>query len=110
MLTNETLTTTYEALKAAVVTAFSTGEMAIQAKAAFETGKAALLLDGRLDGKNQEQRDAQARELLSVLYRNAEVAEKAAREAKCGLETARLDVEVVRAQLRLLELVESAAM
>ena len=109
MLTNETLTATYESLKAAVITAFSTGEMAIQAKAAFETGKAALLLDGRLDGKNQEQRDAQARELLAVLYRNAEAAEKMAREAKCGLETARLDVGVVRAQLRLLELTEAVA-
>lgn len=108
-MTKESIGTVYEALKVAVATAFDTGEMAVQARTAFEAAKSALVLEGRLDGKNQELRDAQARELLSVLFRNADAAEGAARRAKHELELARLDVELVRAELRLMELVEAAA-
>ena len=109
MLTNEMLMTTYEALKDAVGQAFRASEAAGLAKEVFETARGALMLEGRLDGKNEAQREAQAREMLADLYSSLTAAEKAARVTKNAMDLARLDVELVRAQLRLMELSEATA-
>lgn len=104
----EVTITSYEALKAAVTTAYQAGEATINAKAALEAGRAALLLHGRIDGKNEAQREAQARQLLAPLFDEADAAESASRLARHTLELARLDVESVRAQLRLMEMAEAS--
>lgn len=108
MLTIDSLNAAYSALKAATAAAFTAAEVAGLAQDAFEAGKNALLLGGKLDGKNEAQRDAQAREALAALFESMQIAEQAARVKKNALDLARMDVELVRAQLRLLELAEPA--
>lgn len=78
------------------------------ARTALETARAELLLDGRLDGKNETQREAQARRLLAREVAELEVNEALARRAKNAAELARLDVEAQRAQLRVMELAAAA--
>jgi hypothetical protein len=109
MLTIDTLTAVYDALKAATAEAFTTGEAAGIARDAFEMSKTALLLAGKLDGKNEAAREAQAREALAPLFTTMQAADQAARVKKHVQEMARLDVELKRAQLRLLELAEAQA-
>lgn len=106
MLTNEVLGSVYGALKAAVLDAYEAGEGAIAAKNALEATRLAMLMTGEIDGKNEAQREAKARELLAAEYDGLESAEAQARRARVGLDLAKLDVELVRAQLRLAELAE----
>lgn len=106
MLTVDSLTAVYAAMKAATAEAFNAAEAAEIATAAYEAGKSALLLDGKLDGKNEAQREAQAREALAPLFETVQTTGRAARLKKHLQEMARMDVELVRAQLRFLELAE----
>lgn len=108
-MTNEAIGAVYGALKAAVVAAYEAGEAAIAAKNGLEVRRAALLLAGEITGKNEVEREAQARRLLAGEFKAAEIYEAEARRSKVALEVARLDVEQARAQLRLMELVEAAA-
>lgn len=109
MLTIEAITTSYEALKAAVLTAFDANETAIATKNALEAMRLSMIMTGEIDGKNEAQREAQARQLLDTKYEAVELSESAARRAKTELEIARLDVEAQRAQLRLMEVAAAVA-
>jgi hypothetical protein len=108
-MTKETVGAAYEALKTAVLTAYEAGEAAIMAKNALEAMRLSMMMTGEIDGKNEAQREARARQLLEEKYDAVEFYEAGARRAKIALEVARLDVEMVRAQLRLAELVEASA-
>lgn len=109
MLTIDAITTSYEALKAAVLDAFEANETAIVTKNALEAMRLSMMMTGEIDGKNEAQREAQARQLLDGKYQAVEMSESAARLAKTRLEIARLDVEKNRAQLRVMELAAVAA-
>lgn len=108
-LTSEAIEAAYEALKAAVIAAFDAGEAAIAARTALEAMRLSMLMTGEIAGKNEAEREAKARQLLEEKYEGVDVCEALARREKTALELARLDVERVRAELRLMELVEAAA-
>jgi hypothetical protein len=108
-MTKETIGAAYEALKAAVVAAYDAGEAAIVAKSSLEAMRLSMLMTGEIDGKNETQREAKARQLLEEKYDALEICEAEARRTRAALEVAKLNVEQVRAQLRLMELVEAAA-
>jgi len=101
------LQTGYQNLKDATTIAFEATEDALRARRKLEFAHDALLLDGGLDGKNEAVREAQARRALADKYDAVEMAENVARRAKSVVECYRLDVEALRAQLRIAE-VEAA--
>lgn len=108
-MTKETIGVAYEALKAAVINAYEAGEAALLAKNALEAMRLSMLMTGEIAGKNEAEREAKARQLLEEKFDWVEECEAEARRAKTALEVARLDVEMMRAQLRLAELVEASA-
>jgi hypothetical protein len=103
MVTFTDLTNAYDNLAAATAAAFETGETAATAKRALEVAHADSLTAGRIDGKNTEQREAKARQILADEFNALDVAATAARRARHNLEMARIEVERVRALLRLAE-------
>ena len=76
----------------------------IQAKNTLDHKLAEALMSGEVEGKNQQQRDANARLLLQVSYDAVEQAEVADAEARHQLALADNRVSEVRALLRLDEL------
>lgn len=102
------ITATYGTLACAMKSAHKFGEKAIAAKAALETARADATLAGRIDGKNEAQREAAARLVLADEYDIAETAESRARLARHELDLARLSVEELKARLRLAELLAQA--
>jgi hypothetical protein len=103
MVTLTDLTNAYDNLAAATAAAFETGETAANAKRTLEVAHADALTAGLIDGKNTEQREAQARQILVEEFIAQEVASTAARCARHDLDLARIEVERVRAILRLAE-------
>ena len=77
----------YNDLSWATVRAYEFGEAALRVKADLDEALGAALLDGRIEGKNEAQREAQARR---------------------DLELARLRVESLRMQVRLAEVLTHA--
>lgn len=98
-ITDFEITTTYEALTCAMKSAHKFGEKAIAAKFVLETARAAATLDGRIDGKNEAQREASAHLVLAGEYDAADTAD----------ERARLSVDELKARLRLAELLAQGA-
>lgn len=103
-ITDFEITATYDTLSCALQSAHKFGERAIAARAALETARAKATLDGRIDGKNEAQREAAARLVLANEYDIADAADERARLARHELELARLAVEELKARLRLAEL------
>lgn len=103
-LTEFEITSTYETYAGSLRSAFQLGEEAIKAKSALDAARQKATLDGRIEGKNEAQRDAVARLLLAQEYRELESAEWHARQARHNLELDRLAVEELRLRLRLAEL------
>lgn len=101
--------TGYQNLKDATAIAFEAAEDALRARRKLEIAHDDLLLDGGLDGKNEAIREAQARRTLADKYAAVEMAENVARRAKITVEYYRLDVEALRAQLRIAEVKVAAA-
>ena len=108
-ISKETIGAAYEALKVAVIAAYEAGESAIVAKGNLEAMRHSMLMTGEIFGKNEAEREAKARQLLEEKFNAVDFYELEARRSKTVLDVARLDVEQVRAQLRLMELVEAAA-
>ena len=103
MLENDILRA-YENLSVATIDAYHAGEDAITAKNILERRKLAGLADGTIEGKNTDLREAAARIVLEVEYANAEATDDDARLTRHDLDLARIEVERVRAMLRLHEL------
>lgn len=103
-LTEFEITATYGTLACAMSSAHKFGEKAIAAKAALETARADATLAGRIDGKNEAQREMAARLVLADEYDAADAADERARLARHELDLARLSVEELKARLRLAEL------
>ena len=73
-----------------------------EAKRALELAAAQKLCEG-VEGANKEGRDAWLRLELAMLYGALGEAEDALTDAKCALELARLEWDLVRYRLRVLE-------
>lgn len=106
-LTQDTIRTVYTAMQKALQQAFTATEKVVELKAILEAAQDAVLLDGRIDGKNEAIREAQMRWLVKDELLDVELAERAARRAKTTLELARLDVECVRVHLKLAEVLRA---
>ena len=100
----DTINLAYTILKDKLKVYHSAARLAILAKAMLEKATLARLADGTITGKNEQLREASARELLPHLYLDFENAAENEREAKLKLDIARADVECTRALLRLLEI------
>ena len=100
----DALSNSYRQLKSALAEALEAAERVANARRVLEFGRDALMLNGKLDGKNEAIREAQARTEMSTEVYDLEAAESQQRQAKFMVELARLDVEEQRAKLRLMEL------
>jgi cell division protein FtsL len=103
-LNREQIKQAYENLKIHTATLFSVTEIEIKAKRELEVRRLSLLAEGAITGKNAEEREACARRLLDREYKALEIAEKNTRTERTSFELARLDVECLRALLRLAEI------
>lgn len=104
----ETINLTYRILKNKMKAHHEAAGQAILTKTMLDKATLTRLADGTITGKNEQLREASARELLPHLYRDAEDAAEDEREAKLYLDLARADVECVRALLRLAEITAQA--
>lgn len=107
MITELEITKGYELLETAIQGLYEAGENETGARATLETRRLAGLADGTIEGKNADQREASARQVLEAEYLALEHAERTCRSARLVCDLARLEVERVRAQLRLAELLGS---
>ena len=73
-----------------------------EAKRALELAKAYKLYEG-VEGKNEAQREAKLRLELHAEHAALDEAEDALTEARCSLDTAKLEWDLVRYQVRMLE-------
>ena len=103
-MNEEMITNAYEDLALAKEEVFQTGEHTIEKKAALEWRKVDAMQNGEIEGKNAEVRDAAAKALLAPEYEVLELAEKDERKARFDYDMAFIEVERVRAVLRLLEI------
>lgn len=79
-------------------------ERAIAARSDLERKRLALLVEGKIIGKNEDERKASARTLLSEEYRAVDDADMAERYAKYSLEISQVRVDEVRLTVRALEM------
>jgi hypothetical protein len=96
----------YQELTTARDELHSVGEMVIQAKNLVDNLRAEKIANGEIIGKNEDERKAKARDLLAGHYALLEGYEKSEREARRNFDTATYRVEMVRALLRLDELLK----
>lgn len=103
MITETELNAAYVNLTSAMTQAHAAARAEVDAKRGLEKARLAAITDGRIDGKNAELREAAAREALADLYASLEEAERVASDARLALDLAKLEVERVRALLRITE-------
>ena len=102
----EHINSAYGRLMTATEEAHGIGERLIEEEAKLNRDKAKALADGIIDGKNEAAREGQAFALFINQYAEVDSLAKVNRLAKLRLDLARLEVERVRALLRLLEFVQ----
>lgn len=107
MITQHDINNAYSGLTFALQTHWQTAELTINSKIELETGIADATYDGRIDGKNETIRAAQARELFPELFTAYENNERHERRTKHQLDMAKLEVERVRALMRLAQLTKT---
>lgn len=87
------------------IQAIETAATERKARKDLEKARFALLAEPeRITGKNEAAREAQLRQLLATQYEALEQAEDAAHEAHDEAELAYLDIDAIKTELRLLEL------
>ena len=84
---------------------FTAAENVIEAKADLENARTQAFNNGSIDGKNEEIRKAQLRELLDADYSQLAEMEKAERAALHNFQRASNEVDTVKTLLRIAELV-----
>lgn len=99
-------TTAFQNLQDARDALYAAAENVIQTKADFETQKADLALSGKLDGKNAELREAQARTFLADAFEAVAIVERNERAARYKFDKASIDVDTAKTLLRIAELTE----
>lgn len=103
-LTADAVRKTYAGLRRAKVAAYNTAEEERYCRTMLEAQRADAILNNRITGKNEGERDACARQVLAEHFANLSDATEAAFEAKHHVELAALAVEELRVLLRLEEL------
>ena len=81
---------------------------AINAKNALEVAKYSGIAVGTITGRNNEEREAKARELFGAIYKKVEEAEIAAKKTRIVLDMAQTEKSRVQATLRLMELTQTS--
>jgi len=109
VVTREQVWISYEALASARTAAYDAAQAAIDAKEALEFDRSQLLLSGAIQGKNEAERDAKARELLADQIRVVRRASRLEALTRYELDLAAQEVEKVRLLVRLDEMEAYAA-
>lgn len=104
MITAQEINTAYTALASATEDYTDAAELEINSKATLDKAILVATARGQIDGKNEQARLAQARELLADRFALNEAHAADTRRARLILDLARIEVERVRALLRLNEL------
>lgn len=99
----DTIEATYHQAMLAREAFFIASEKAIQLRAQIEQQRLFSLADGRITGKNAEEREACARKLFADDYYALSEAERDERYTKFDLDQAQARIEMIRCQLRLEE-------
>lgn len=103
-VTMNAIETAYNALENATQTAELKGWVVADLREIVERNTAEAVIDGRIDGKNEQIRKAQARQLFPDLFASLGDAEIELRHANLVLQLAKIEVEKLRNLLRLKEL------
>jgi hypothetical protein len=103
------ITTTYQVLLNAMQVHREASEYAIEAREILEVARLKAIRDGYIIGKNEDERKAKLHEILPVQIEDVVQAEAKEREAKFRLDCAQIAVEQMRAELRLEEISQRAA-
>ena len=85
--------------------AFEAADRVVWLKCDLEKARAAALVKGEVDGKNEAAREAALRVHLQAQYCSLEAAEGRARWTRHQADMAQLEVDRVRLRVRLMELV-----
>ncbi len=85
---------------------FTATEKAIYTAMKLEDEKSVLLSSGKIDGKNEEIRKAQLRELAGSVFDELAIMQNAERKARYDFDRALTDVDTVKTLLRIAELTE----
>jgi hypothetical protein len=103
MINTELLTEIYDNLANATIDYQKSTTHTIQSKDVLETTKLSKLATGEIQGKNEGEREAKAREILRDLYENYSQAQRSERNAKLSYDLACLRVDQFKLELRLIE-------
>jgi CRISPR/Cas system CMR-associated protein Cmr1 (group 7 of RAMP superfamily) len=103
VISESSITTAYDALTNARRELWGATERATRARMDLEKERGARILTGEIVGKNEAERDARARELLTSLFEAVEAAEVDERSARMTFDLARIEVERIDAVLRLIQ-------
>ncbi len=100
----KTINGTYGVLLEAKVSFFNAEELVIKAKIELENERTKAIATGEIVGKNPDEREAKAQEILWPCYEALRAAEAKERKFKLALDVAALEVERVRLLVRAEEL------
>jgi hypothetical protein len=92
-MNDQTITDAFRKLYEARRNWAQASEKTIAIRQALEHERAARLMTGEIAGKNEAEREARARELLTNLYLELEAAERDERAARLAHDLARIEVE-----------------
>ena len=104
MITTQEIKKIYKRLKVARCTNADASYNAIRLKKHLELRKTVAIIDGEIKGKNAAEREINAQEFLPELYHALDEAESYADRKKLALEIAQLNVDELRARLRVDEM------
>ncbi len=102
MLDETLITNTYRKLYETRRNLWQTSEITLQRRYELEQERAARLASGEIMGKNAEEREARARDILASFYANLTEAEAKERRAKLDHDLAKIEVERIDTLLRYL--------
>lgn len=104
MITTQEIKSTYKRLKVAKVAYVQASTEAISLKAELEFQKLNAISNGLVVGKNATERDLDAREKLSEIHEAHTTAQDLATRKKLAFEIAQLNIDELRARLRVEEM------
>jgi len=109
MVTEQDVRNAYAALYDAMIVYNRAAKELVDAKRKLESERADAISRGMITGKNAEEREASARSVCAPRYTWLEEAETAERLARDTLDTAKLEVEMIRLLVRLISIASGAA-
>lgn len=103
-LSESEITEAYRKLSQARQAHWQANEQLFLRKAELLRARAQRVSEGLIDGRNESERDAQARQFLGDLFTAIEDAEIEERRAAIGVELCRVEIERIQTLLRFLAL------